>query len=379
MKALEGADLSGGITIGLQHFNSADEMGDFIKEYNKKITEDMDRIRKSFMSEDTVREMTMTIGGFDFNVRTVMARDTERRGTSLNYVTRSSMSYTCDALGLTAPVPVKQGLLRNAIEDIMENVLTGKDARERIEAAESSITRNEQELAMISEREGRPFEQADELQQARTKLKEYEQKMKAELEAKESKYAEMDASVDEAKPISVDDEDDELYREEDDADIIRQLESGPTIKVYRSMILTKDGKLLPPMSEEEESGKQRDPESLGTWYRSDERPDLVRNGKFPLRQSDRRGKPIWAAYAPYFHAAENMLNDQFKRAQDRGDLVVVECEIPASELTSGYIAEKSKKAVGRHEWKAGDLQGQTSGTRSVYLFPPKSRPATSTN
>ena len=368
LKALEGADLSGGITIGLQHFNSADEMGDFIKEYNKKITEDMDRIRKSFMSEDTVREMTMTIGGFDFNVRTVMARDTERRGTSLNYVTRRSMSYTCDALGLTAPVPVKQGLLRNAIEDIMENVLTGKDARERIEAAESSITRNEQELAMISEREGRPFEQADELQQARAKLKDYEQKMKAELEAKESKYAEMDASVDEAKPISVDDEDDELYREEDDADIIRQLESGPTIKVYRSMILTKDGKLLPPMSEEEESGKQRDPESLGTWYRSDERPDLVRkDGKFPLRQSDRRGKPIWAAYAPYFHAAENMLNDQFKRAQDRGDLVVVECEIPASELTSGYIAEKSKKAVGRHEWKAGDLQGQTSGTRSVYL------------
>ena len=214
LKALEGADLSGGITIGLQHFNSADEMGDFIKEYNKKITEDMDRIRKSFMSEDTVREMTMTIGGFDFNVRTVMARDTERRGTSLNYVTRRSMSYTCDALGLTAPVPVKQGLLRNAIEDIMENVLTGKDARERIEAAESSITRNEQELAMISEREGRPFEQADELQQARAKLKDYEQKMKAELEAKESKYAEMDASVDEAKPISIDDEDDELYRED---------------------------------------------------------------------------------------------------------------------------------------------------------------------
>lgn len=367
LKALEGADLSGGITIGLQHFNSADEMGDFIKEYNKKITDDMDRIRKSFMSEDTVREMNMNIGGFDFVVRTVMARDTEKRGTTLSTVTRRTMSYTCEALGLTEPVPVKQGLLRNAIEDIMQNVLTGKDARDRVEAAESSIARNEHELEVISEREGRPFEQADELKEARDNLKEYEQLMKAELEAKEAKYADIDASVDAASPVEADDED-VLLREEDDADIIRELESGPTIKVYRSMILTKDGKLLPPMSEEEESGKQRDPESLGTWYRSDERPDLVRkDGKFPLRQSDRRGKPIWAAYAPYFHSAENMLNDQFKRAQDRGDLVVVECEIPASELTSGYIAEKSKKAVGRHEWKAGDLQGQTSGTRSVYL------------
>lgn len=214
LKALEGVDMSAGITVGKQHFNNADEMGDFIKEYNKKITEDMDRIRKSFMSEDTVREMTMSIGGFDFNVRTVMARDTEKRGTTLSYVTRRTMSYTCEALGLTEPVPVKQGLLRNAIEDIMQNVLTGKDARERVEAAESSIARNEHELEVISEREGRPFEQADELKEARAKLKDYEQLMKAELEAKEAKYADIDASVDAASPVEADDED-VLLREED--------------------------------------------------------------------------------------------------------------------------------------------------------------------
>ncbi len=367
LKALEGVDMSAGITVGKQHFNNADEMGDFIKEYNKKITEDMDRIRKSFMSEDTVREMTMNIGGFDFVVRTVMARDTEKRGTTLSTVTRRTMSYTCEALGLTEPVPVKQGLLRNAIEDIMQNVLTGKDARERVEAAESSIARNEHELEVISEREGRPFEQADELKQARDKLKEYEQLMKAELEAKEAKYADIDASVDAASPVEADDED-VLLREEDDTDIIRELENGPTMKVYRSMILTPDGRLLPPMSEEEEKGKQRDGESLGTWYRSDERPDLARNGKFPLRQSDKRGNPMWVAYAPYFHSAETMLNDQFKRAQSRGNLVVVECEIPVSELSSGYRAEGSKKSVGLiKNWKAGDLQTQTSGTRNVYL------------
>lgn len=367
LKALEGVDMSAGITVGKQHFNNADEMGDFIKEYNKKITEDMDRIRKSFMSEDTVREMNMNIGGFDFVVRTVMARDTEKRGTTLSTVTRRTMSYTCEALGLTEPVPVKQGLLRNAIEDIMQNVLTGKDARERVEAAESSIARNEHELEVISEREGRPFEQADELKEARDKLKEYEQLMKAELEAKEAKYADIDASVDAASPVEADHED-VLLREEDDADIIRELENGPTMKVYRSMILTPDGRLLPPMSEEEEKGKQRDGERLGTWYRSDERPDLARNGKFPLRQSDKRGNPMWVAYAPYFHSAETMLNDQFKRAQSRGNLVVVECEIPVSELSSGYRAEGSKKSVGLiKNWKAGDLQTQTSGTRNVYL------------
>lgn len=232
LKALEGVDISAGITVGKQHFNNADEMGDFIKEYNKKITEDMDRIRKSFMSEDTVREMNMNIGGFDFVVRTVMARDTEKRGTTLSTVTRRTMSYTCEALGLTEPVPVKQGLLRNAIEDIMQNVLTGKDARERVEAAESSIARNEHELEVISEREGRPFEQADELKQAMDKLKEYEQLMKAELEAKEAKYADIDASVDAASPVEDDDEDEMLFRDDESGEevLYREREGEPPTK-----------------------------------------------------------------------------------------------------------------------------------------------------
>lgn len=367
LKVLEGVDMSKGITIGEQHFNSVDEMGDFIKEYNKKITEDRERVRSTFMSDEAVRDLTINIGGLDFKVRTVLFAEEERRGTTITHVIRRGMEYRCDALGLTAGVPVRMGLLRNAIEDIMQNVLTGKDARERVEAAESSIARNEHELEVISEREGRPFEQADELKAARDKLNEYEQLMKAELEAKEAKYADIDASVDAASPVEADDED-VLLREEDDADIIRELENGPTMKVYRSMIITPDGRLLPPMSEEEEKGKQREGEHLGTWYRSDERPDLARNGKFPLRQSDKRGNPMWVAYAPYFHSAETMLNDQFKRAQSRGNLVVVECEIPVSELSSGYRAEGSKKSVGLiKNWKAGDLQTQTSGTRNVYL------------
>jgi hypothetical protein len=45
--------------------------------------------------------------------------------------------------------------------------------------------------------------------------------------------------------------------------------------------------------------------------------------------------------------------------------VTVEVEIPESELTSGYKAEKAKDAVGKVEWKAGVVQGKLSGTRTV--------------
>lgn len=117
-----------------------------------------------------------------------------------------------------------------------------------------------------------------------------------------------------------------------------------------------DGKLYPPMSARVE-GKLREPEELGTWGEAEERPDLVRNGKFTLRKGKGAdGKDLGsvpAAYNPYFHASRSPLNDQFKSAWDRPNLVTVECEIPESELTSGYKAEGAKDSVGETAWPAG--------------------------
>ena len=42
-------------------------------------------------------------------------------------------------------------------------------------------------------------------------------------------------------------------------------------------------------------------------------------------------------------------------------------EIPESELTSGYKADKAKDSVGAKQWKAGIIQGMLSGTREVIL------------
>ena len=89
------------------------------------------------------------------------------------------------------------------------------------------------------------------------------------------------------------------------------------------------------------------------------------NGKFTLNKGN--GKSLKAAYNPYIHTSRTMLNDQFSEAQSRPNLVVVEMEVPESELTSDYKAEKAKDSVGAKEWKAGVIQGQLSGTREVIL------------
>ena len=107
-----------------------------------------------------------------------------------------------------------------------------------------------------------------------------------------------------------------------------------------------DGKLYPPMSArvEGEDGKMqlREPSELGTWEEAEERPDLAdKNGKFKLDKAN--GSTVPAAYNPYFHTSWSPLNDQFSSAYTRDNLVTVEGEIPESELTSGYKADKGKE------------------------------------
>ena len=224
LSLLKDVDLSKGITIGKQHFSGAEAMGDFYKEYNKKLNDIAERIRGSYMDEQGQSQLTVSIGGFDFTFRTDLKKETERSGGTLKTVVRKKMTYSCEALGLK-DVPVERALLRNGIEDIVKNVLSGNDFKERIEASQRSITRNEEQLATISERDGKPFELAAELADAEARLADYEEKMKAEMEAKEAKYADVDADVDavDASSISYDDSDEggsdsdeNMYREDED-------------------------------------------------------------------------------------------------------------------------------------------------------------------
>lgn len=151
---------------------------------------------------------------------------------------------------------------------------------------------------------------------------------------------------------------------ETDPEILEQLNNGETIKAYRAMQVI-DGKLYPPMSAKVE-GKLREPIELGVWERAEERPDLADSkGYFKLDKGNKSSVP--ARYNPYIHTSLTPLNDQFSSAQDRPNLVTVEVEIPVSELTSGYKAEKAKDSVGKMEWKAGVVQSKLSGTRTVIL------------
>lgn len=178
-----------------------------------------------------------------------------------------------------------------------------------------------------------------------------------------------------------------------DPEEIKRLEEEPKIKVYRAMQVI-DGKLYPPMAASV-GGKLVEANELGQWIRADENPDLAipdidpktgeqkidkKTGelkwKFKLDKGGRdatgkKATDINAAYNPYWHMSRSPLNDQFKSAWIRPNIVVVECETPVSELSSGYKAERAKDAVGEVDWKSGSVSGevfkQTGRARKVIL------------
>ena len=156
------------------------------------------------------------------------------------------------------------------------------------------------------------------------------------------------------------------FRVVTDPALLAKLNSEPTMKVYRAMQVI-DGKLYPPMSAYID-GKLREPSEIGVWEMAEENPDLADDkGYFKLQKTDRKKDNVPARYNPYFHTSDNPLNDQFASAQDRPNLVTVEVEIPVSELTSGYKAEKAKDPVGEMLWNAGVVQKKLTGKRKVYL------------
>lgn len=152
---------------------------------------------------------------------------------------------------------------------------------------------------------------------------------------------------------------------------LERLNKEKTFRMYSGM-QELDGKLYSPMAAIID-GKRTDATEIGAWMGADERPDLVKGGKFQLVKTDKNpgaGEgPVRAAYNPYMHTSTSMMNDQFTGAYARGNIKVVEWEIPESEKTSGYHAEGAKDAVGLVPWHSGSVNGLLSKDRqrSVML------------
>lgn len=395
------------ITVGKQKFDSVDAMSDFIKEHNKKILDAVKAMKEHPSNAAQTNTLTLSLGGYDFVVKTEMSRETQNIGGSLFAEIHRKMTYSCPELGLT-DIPVKQSLLRNAIEDITENVITGKDFAERFDIATRMVKHGKSELEQLKQREGKPFEFGKELEEARRQFEEYSEAMKVEMAEKEKKYAEMDASVEAATDVVADDEDETSedktkFRllEDDDPKAI-ELESLPDselMPVYRNVQAFEDDALGSPMAfTDAETGERRTLQGQKWNYSNPPQIELTPAQQRQLDELNKNGyivvdgkkttelqindglkfvkpktkdaqlqyflkkkpedKGLWAAYDPYDHAIETPLNTQFGEAYKRPNLVVVRSLIPKSEIDEPFHADYALLPTGAHQWNNG---------RTLYL------------
>lgn len=356
------------ISIGKHSFASVADMEDYFKDYNKKLTQNQEKVRDENSVEGLVNmDLAINVDGYNFVAHTEI----------LNYLGSVSrtMTYSCDELGIKGE-QVRQGYLKNAINDIIDNVVSGKRFEESISRQEAEIAKDEADIQELNKRDGKPFAEEDKLVRAKELFEEYSEKMKEEMERKEAKYAKLDKEVEDLDEDAFsspgeEEEDGDLYRDATE-DESAWLDSQETVKVYRAMQVI-DGKLYPPMMAAVK-GKLVMPRELGTWEVADEREDIIKftkknkNGDvvgyvdLDKGSKDATGKKATVtrdvAYNPYWHTSRSPLNDQFSSAWIRPNIVTVEVEVPVSELSSGYRAKFSKDPVGETDWHAGPVTKQ---------------------
>ncbi|MDY4555455.1 MAG: helicase-related protein [Prevotella sp.] len=304
-----------GITIGKMKFPSLDAMGDYIKDYNSKQREQQEQVRTaSGYKAEAKSDLTVSVGGFDFHIHRVISKEQkhEKGQLLLSFFSKTQMTYSCPKLGLE-DVPVDGQRLKSALEDILENVLSGDDFREKAEYADRAAERYKGELQQVEARDGKPFEYADELKQAKEKLAEYDELMKAEMAEKEAKYAEMDASVEAAKGVQLSDEDSDDVTEDTAKYRIREDEPPTKTGIGYKVFVLKDGKLYPPMIAN--PGGEATP--VGVWLDADAAPvvGVTKTGRQQVKAGGKgtQGGSGKLSYRPGWHLGEIPYALQFNR------------------------------------------------------------------
>ena len=353
------------IVIGKHRFATIEAMGDFLKEHNKSALAVMKQMKDGDIAGEQKRELVVQVGDFTFVVTTRLSRQTLQNGATLFNEVERKMTYSCPELGIE-DIPVVQNLLRNAVDDITHNVITGRDFSERLEAAERSKRHNEAELEQLLSREGKPFEYEAELEQAKAQYEEYAELMKKELEEKEAKYAEMDADVEVADNLSNTDEDDDtLYRSDDTMYRIREEAAPKNTGIGYKVFVLKNGELYPPMV----ANPNGEATPVGVWLDADAAP-IAGQSKTGRSQVKAGGKGTQGgsgklAYRPGWHLGEIPYALQFNRNDENGERTLFPANFVWAEVEYANDVDYQEEAMSYGYNQNGNFQHSYAGLPRV--------------
>jgi N12 class adenine-specific DNA methylase len=364
------------IAINGKTYESRDDMQKVFEAHNKSMAAKKQSVQSN---EPITSTLTFDIGNVHFTMTTHVSQMAGYGGQgTLAFdvqVQHDVVSHDIDYKRSYGDISLKR-----IINELVDNVTSGKEERSNREGWVNAKERNETDLAALLKDKGKPFEHGDRIKELEQKLEEYTIAMQEELKEKEAKYAEMDANIEDATDITFTSEDDEdedskgsksestgdgnKYRPVAEGELLDFLDAQPLKKGYRYSQWANMG-VLPPMTAKQ-NGEWRAPMIFSRWEQSEEGM-RKENGKADLVQGNGRTTGD-VAYNPYFHIRTSPLNDQFTAAYDRPELLVVEGYYPESEETSSYQAEGAKDSVGLMDWHSGSVNGQLSDDTKVQTM-----------
>lgn len=360
------------ITINGKTYESRDDMQKVFEAHNKSMAAKKQSVQQN---EPITSTLTFDIGNVHFTLTTHVSQIAGYGGQgTLAFdvqVQHDVVSHDIDYKRSFGDIPLKR-----IINELVDNVTSGKEERSNREAWVNAKERNETDLAALLKDKGKPFEHGERIKELEQKLEEYTIAMQEELKEKEAKYAEMDANIEDATDITFTSEDDEdsadtptsgdgnKYRLVEQKELLDFLDGQPLKLGYRYSQWANMGGNTPMTAKQ--NGEWRAPMVFSRWEQSEEGM-RKENGKADLVQGNGRTTGD-VAYNPYFHIRTSPLNDQFTAAYDRPELIVVEGYYPESEETSGYHAEGAKDSVGLMDWHSGSVNGQLSENTKVQTM-----------
>ena len=233
-------------------------------------------------------------------------------------------------------------------------------------ASQAEAVASEAELEQLLSREGKPFEYEAELAQAREQYDDYAEKMKKELEEKEAKYAEMDASVEAADNLEKTDEDDDtLYRSDDTMYRIREEAAPINTGIGYKVFVLKNGELYPPMV----ANPNGEATPVGVWLDADAAP-IAGQSKTGRSQVKAGGKGTQGgsgklAYRPGWHLGEIPYALQFNRNDENGERTLFPANFVWAEVEYANDVDYQEEAMSYGYNQNGKFQHSYAGLPRV--------------
>lgn len=227
----------------------ADAYVKMVKVFKEKIQDPVNAIvkrnRENPIYNDESLDYKVELDGHPIDFRVEVYRTSEYDNGKMRTVIHKQVNYNSPDLHIKSTMGSAKSV-RELVEDIMSDVVTGNDYTDRIDAYNAKISRLNNETEQLKKRVGMEFQYGKELDEAKKHVDEYTELMKKEMEEKEAKYAAQQKEAQESGEgfdlkKAEDNEDEEVLRRseedyEDDELISRSVETfseGQTFPIYK--------------------------------------------------------------------------------------------------------------------------------------------------